>query len=58
MNNKAPEQMGISSANIKAYIDMLEQYELSTHGIIMARGNHIFYEQYWEPFTSGYAHRI
>ncbi len=58
MNNKAPEQMGISSANIKAYIDMLEQYELSTHGIIMARGNHIFYEQYWEPFTSGYAHRM
>lgn len=58
MSNTTPEMAGVSSANIKKYIDVLEQNQLSTHNIIMARGNQIFFEKYWEPFHPEFLHRM
>ena len=54
----SPKDVGVSAKQIKKYIDILEKYELSTHGIIMARGNKIFFEKYWEPFDKNFAHRM
>lgn len=60
MNNMkyaSPESKGISSANIKKYIDILEEHNLSTHNVIIARGEDIVYEKYWDPFGPDYLHR-
>ena len=53
-----PEQCGVSSKSIKKYVSLLEKYGLSTHNVIMARGDKIFFEQYWEPFNADFTHRL
>lgn len=53
-----PEQAGISSENIKKYIEILEENRFSTHNLIIARGNNICFEKYWEPFHEDYLHRM
>lgn len=58
MNYTTPEKAGVSSAHIKDYIDYLESHEISTHNMIMARGNEIFFEKYWEPFYPEFLHRM
>lgn len=58
MNYTTPEREGISSANIKKYIDVLEERQLSTHNIILMRGENIFFEKYWEPFYPEFLHRM
>lgn len=58
MNYTTPEKEGISSVNIKTYIDVLEEHQLSTHNMIMLRGNNIFFEKYWEPFYPEFLHRM
>ena len=58
MNYTTPEKEGISSVNIKKYIDILEEHQLSTHNIIMMRGENIFFEKYWEPFYPEFLHRM
>ncbi len=54
---KQPEEKGIKSGNIKKYIEVLEKAGLSTHNIIIARGNDIVYENYWAPFNKDFLHR-
>ncbi len=58
MNYTTPEKAGVSSAHIKDYIDYLETNQISTHNMIMARGNEIFFEKYWEPFYPEFLHRM
>lgn len=58
MNYITPEKAGISSKNIKKYIEKLEKNRLSTHDIIMMKGNDIFFEKYWEPFHKDFLHRM
>ena len=58
MEHVTPESVGISSSDIKKYISILENSHLSTHSIIMMRHGKIFYENYYEPFTKDYLHRM
>lgn len=37
---------------------MLEQNHFSTHNLILIRGDKIFYENYWAPFTPDFLHRM
>ena len=53
-----PEQVGVSSCDIKKYISMLENARLSTHSIIMMRHGKVFYENYWKPFDENFLHRM
>ena len=53
-----PERAGISSKNVLDFIKSLEKYRLMTHSIIMAKGNDIFTECYYEPFNSDFEHRM
>ena len=46
MNYTTPEQKGVSSAAIKKYIDILESNQVSTHEVILARGEDIYFEKY------------
>ncbi len=53
-----PEQGGIPSLAIKEFLETLEKGELSTHSVIIAKGNDILFEKYYEPFTADFSHRI
>lgn len=57
MRSVTPESKGISSEDIKEYVDYLEKHNLSTHNIIIAEGDDIVFEKYWEPFGPDYLHR-
>ena len=52
-----PEEVGISSENIKKYVELLEENRLSTHNVLIARGDKICFEKYWAPFHRDYLHR-
>ena len=58
MKYAQPESMGVSSKKIKEYIEKLEKAQLSTHDIIIARGDNILFEKYWEPFHADFLHRM
>ena len=53
-----PEQAGVKSENIEKYLKILEEERLATHNIIMAKGNSIFFEKYWQPFHKDFLHRM
>ena len=53
-----PEKVGISSKNVLKFLKVLDEYKLSTHSVIMARGNKIFAECYYKPFHKDYKHRM
>jgi CubicO group peptidase (beta-lactamase class C family) len=53
-----PEQAGISSKAVTKFIHKLQERGLYTHGILMMRGNDIFSECYWSPYTKESIHRM
>ena len=53
-----PEQAGISSRHVKAFHEALDRYKLATHGVMLARGDHIFSECYYAPFDAKFKHRL
>ena len=58
MNYITPEQAGISSKAIQSYVELLEEKQLSTHNLILMKGDHIFFEKYWAPFHKDFLHRM
>ena len=58
MTNTTPEQAGISSADIRAYVQFLESHHYAMHSILIARGNDITFEHYTEPFDADFCHRL
>ena len=53
-----PEKVGVSTADIKKFIKILNDSQYAIHSIIMARGNQIFFHKYWEPFNEDFLHRM
>ncbi len=53
-----PEHEGIHSSCIKEWLEGIEAAKLSTHDIIIARGNKIIFENYRAPFHSDFLHRM
>ena len=58
MNTRTPEQMGISSKHVLAFYKELDYWHLSTHAVILSRGNDIFSECYYAPFHKDFLHRM
>lgn len=54
----SPEKAGISSRFVLEFFKELEKYHLSTHSVIMARGDSIFAECYYAPFRKEHLHRM
>ena len=54
----SPAEAGVSAKQIQKYIQVLEKHGIETHDMILARGNQIFFEQYWSPLHAGFAHRM
>ena len=57
-DRKIPEEVGVSSRDVLNYVNSIEENRLSTHDIIIAKGNDIIYEKYWAPFTADMTHRL
>ena len=55
---KSPEEVGVSTESIKKYIAHLERSGLSTHSLIIMRGNDVILEKYWKPFDRDFLHRM
>ncbi len=53
-----PEQAGISSARVIDFYKELDRYHLSTHAVILCRGDKIFSEAYYAPFHAEFKHRM
>lgn len=58
MKYASPEEIGLSSENVLKFYKALERYNLSTHSVIMARGDKIFTECYYAPFNKDFKHRM
>lgn len=53
-----PEAAGISQSAIDAFLKELRCNEINMHSALMLRGDDIFFEKYWAPFTAGTPHRM
>ena len=57
INFKKPEECGISSSSIERFIKTIEARRIYTHNLLIAKGDSIIYEQYWQPFNVSFLHR-
>ena len=57
-NEKTPESLGISSEKILDFLKFLDSYKMSTHSVIMARGNSIVAECHYAPINQNFLHRM
>lgn len=53
-----PEQAGISSAHVLRFIRSLDEWNLSTHSLLLSRGDNVFAECYYAPFDKDFKHRM
>jgi len=53
-----PESFGLSSKSVYEYVNGLKIHNLTMHGIIMMKGDDIFYESYNAPFNVDSVHRM
>ena len=53
-----PEQAGISSQNVERLIRFYERNGLAMHSLLFMKGDKLFGEYYWAPFTADYCHRM
>lgn len=53
-----PESVGISSANIIKMLKNFEKHNIPMHSMLIARGDKLIYEGYWEPMKAEDNHRM
>lgn len=53
-----PEQVGISSAAVIDFIDVVKTEQINLHGFIMLKGDRVFCEGYYAPFHQEFEHRM
>ena len=46
-----PEQVGVSSSDIRKFVEYLESKKLVTHSMVIVRHDKVVYENYWKPFN-------
>lgn len=54
----SPEFIGIPSEKVLNFFKTINSYGLNTHSVIMARGNSIFAESYYYPYSQNTLHRM
>ena len=53
-----PEHVGVSTKSIRSYLKFLKRSGVNMHSLLMMRGDKIFAEYYWSPFTKDFCHRM
>ena len=56
--NATPESVGVDSKQVLSLLKFFEERNMPMHSILMARGDKLFCEAYWEPFKSNENHRM
>ena len=54
----SPESVGISSQQVLKYLKMINDHGMFAHSVLIARGDKLICEAYWEPFDKDTAHRM
>ena len=54
----SPESVGLSSADLKRFAEVLEENALYMHSIMVIRHGKIVAEGYWKPFDKAFRHRM
>lgn len=57
-NKISPEKAGVSSEKICRFVEIMNSYKINMHSFIMARGNDVFAESYYEPYNENTLHRM
>lgn len=58
LSRSTPEDQGVSSAGIQAFIDGLAAAKLETHGLVIARHGRVIAEGWWAPYAREYRHTL
>ncbi|MBR4960003.1 MAG: beta-lactamase family protein [Clostridia bacterium] len=58
MQYNIPENVGIHPARLLEFYQLLEDHNLSTHAVYIARGNDIVSFAHWAPFGQDFLHRM
>ena len=58
MKYAQPYECGISAKQIQSLLQIFEKHGVNTHAILMARGDRIFFERYWQPYDAHTPHRM
>lgn len=53
-----PESVGVSSKSLRAFLRFLSRSGVNMHSLLLMRGDRIFAEYYWAPFTKDFCHRM
>ena len=53
-----PEKAGISSQYVADFISTLQKRAMPMHSVLLMRGDKLFGEYYWAPFTKDTVHRM
>ena len=53
-----PESAGISSKSVLKFLKTLDSHGLSSHSVLIARGDKLICEAYWKPFDETLPHRM
>lgn len=58
LKNVIPENVGIKSEYVYKFLRSFEKRQLHLHSMLLMRGEDIFLEAYWSPFTKDTPHRM
>ncbi|MBQ6680076.1 MAG: serine hydrolase [Lachnospiraceae bacterium] len=53
-----PEKAGLDPKYIRRFLAKMEEQRINLHDVLMMRGDQIFFEKYWVPFTAEFPHRM
>lgn len=53
-----PEEAGVKSSNVLQFLQSLEDSGVAMHSVLISRGDKLFCEAYWSPFTRDDNHRM
>ena len=56
--NVTPEQVGLSSKNVEKLLRFYERNGVVLHSLLLLKGNDLFAEYYWAPYTADTCHRM
>lgn len=54
----SPQAAGISEQAIRNFLHEINRRGITMHSVLMLRGNDLFFERYWAPFTADQVHRM
>ena len=52
------QQAGLDEKYIRRFLGQMARDQINLHSVLLARGNNLFFERYWAPFTPEKPHRM